>query len=164
MTWNPDMDNVEMDAWRYSGDVNLEEGGLFWKPIGDDMADAVEVHPLPGNPSADYEDEAWRIGWDGHIYMNPDQMKSNVGNLGYEVHSDGFVNAQGNTLTGDDAYAVMVDAYYGHVGMEGHQIITVTRADLTEAGLTLHEYVSEHAEMGPNVPATRPEPEELPSP
>jgi hypothetical protein len=58
--------------WNYSGDINLEYGGLFWREDGaDDYVCAVEVTPCSeaGGPN-----NAWWVE-EGTIYLPTDQDK-----------------------------------------------------------------------------------------
>lgn len=59
------------NVWNYTGDLNLEYGGLFWlyDPIMPDCVEAVEVEP------DDRCDRVFIKTW-GSIYFSPDRWNS----------------------------------------------------------------------------------------
>jgi hypothetical protein len=90
-----------MHKWQYRGDVDLREGGLFWKEDdADDYVLAVEVIPCSAAGGPD------NLFWinEGSIYITPERAKSALEGYG--------------TAYADATRADIVEAIMSHYGME----------------------------------------------
>lgn len=68
-------------GWKYSGDLNLECGGFYWKDEGDvDFVMAVEITPCSdaGGPDNLFYVE------EGSIYFHPDKYTDYLSTIGME--------------------------------------------------------------------------------
>ncbi len=90
-----------MSKWNYRGDVNLCEGGYYWREDdADDYVVAVEVIPCSAAGGPD------NLFWinEGSIYITPERAKNAL--EGYDI------------AYADATRADIVDAIMGHYGME----------------------------------------------
>lgn len=103
--------------WNYNGDVDLKEGGYFWRMDSptDDFATAVEVTP---ESVIDGPNNVFMIET-GSIYFNPETRKSALDCCGYEDNDE---------LTID----MLVDAYKSYAGIEcdGRDVIQIGPQDV----------------------------------
>ena len=99
-----------MAKWHYNGDINLEQGGYFWRMINpdDDFAEIVDVIPesAMGGPENVFIIER------GSVYFNPETRKEALKCCGY---------ADDETLT----IGMLVDAYKAYSGVEGDYSVVI---------------------------------------
>lgn len=115
--------------WNYSGDMNLEHGGFFWKVTpGDDFAEAVEVipHSDVGGP-----DCMWWVH-KGSIYLpeDMDKRRSALACCGYSLTDTGDVeDGTGTVYSLDtlDGMTLLVDAFNAYHGIERDHVDTVVQ-------------------------------------
>ena len=90
-----------MYDWQYRGDVNLSEGGYFWREDGaDDYVVVVEIIPCSAAGGPD------NLFWinEGSIYITPERAKTALEGVYEPDH--------------EPTRADIVDAIMGHYGME----------------------------------------------
>ena len=90
-----------MTQWQYRGDVDLREGGLFWREDGaDDYVLAVEVIPCSAAGGPD------NLFWieEGSIYITPERAKQALAGVYGPDH--------------EPTRADIVEAIMSHYGME----------------------------------------------
>ncbi len=95
-----------MAKWNYRGDVNLTEGGYFWRhnQPNDDYADIIEVMPDANMGGAD---NVFHV-FVGTVYI-PDDMekrKTALDCIGYEGDPK------------DATFETLVDALFAYMGMD----------------------------------------------
>jgi len=99
-----------MAKWNYNGDMNLENGGYFWRMNNpdDDYADIVDVvsESEMGGPDNIFLIEV------GTVYFNPKTRKSALDCCGY---------ADDETLT----TSLLIDAYKAYGGVEGDYSVVI---------------------------------------
>ncbi len=106
--------------WQYNGDLNIEEGGLFFREDGfDDYVTAIRVTPCSdgGGPSNLFHIET------GSIYFSPDKLESALDIIG--------VKPADATVT-DKAIAFC--AYYGidRDSYNGERVVRIGDAEEVE--------------------------------
>lgn len=98
-----------MAKWNYCGDVNLTEGGYFWKQDqpNNDCVDMVEVFPDANMGGAD---NVFHV-FVGSMYITDDmeKRKSALDCVGYEGDPK------------DATFETLVDALFAYMGMEGSE-------------------------------------------
>lgn len=129
------------DTWFYSGDMHLENGGLFYM-VGDPVQ-AVEVTPSPETYDADWEDEEWWIQMDGDIYVSEENLESALSTCGYFTVANGIGDCTGGIMTGLEARQRLIEAFHAYGGVEGATQLVVSRRELKERGQSLAEYVQQ---------------------
>lgn len=106
--------------WKYSGDMDLEYGGLFWRAgLHDDYVDAVRVTPCSdaGGPDNLFYIET------GSIYMPRDKAAVALDTCGYRI---GYVDPKhirvmdctGAIMSKANSRALLVDAFAAYHGIE----------------------------------------------
>ena len=113
--------------WRYSGDMDIREGGFFWRPSSRDpfpqadYVDAVRVTPCSdaGGPDNVYLIES------GSIYIPRDKYESALECCGYDLMTGprGALMIQGGTgesvhVDSPQGRAMLVDAFLAYHGVE----------------------------------------------
>lgn len=129
--------------WRYSGDMNLEHGGLFWRPGSRDPfpeADYVEAVQVTPCTDAGGPDNLFCIE-SGSIYMPRDGYETALDSCGYTLHVTEYgthklIDASGARLLLNSGHglALLVDAFWGYGGMErdamnGERYVQIGRPD-----------------------------------
>lgn len=104
--------NLNSRRWNYSGDINLEYGGLFWREDGsEDYVCAVRVTPCSdaGGPSNKFHIEH------GSIFLwNPgDKQRESA------LECIGSNSAKLATLAPRHARAALVEAVCAYAGLDG---------------------------------------------
>lgn len=120
-----------MPRWNYSGDMNLEYGGLFWREDGaDDYVLAVKVTPCSdaGGP-----DNLFHIEH-GSIYLGTDvkRHKSALDCCGYKLADDGtMTDGAGGTFTKKQARARLVEAMDAYCGLDNRteHVVQIGKAE-----------------------------------
>ena len=140
------------EGWEYNGDINLEEGGLFYRLEDDpkDWPEAVQVMPHPANPGRDHDDESW-IVFPGVIPMPEDRLVEALACSGYEIDGDGIRTPTGETHLGEAARRLTIEACHGYMGIEEGEWSggEVTRAELNALGTNLEGLVARDCLRGP---------------
>lgn len=106
--------------WNYSGDVDLEYGGLFWREAGaHEYVEAVRVTPCSdaGGPNNVFHVES------GSIYMPRERYGAALDTCGYKVGRAWETGAQvidgtGKALDARASRALIVDAFACYHGVE----------------------------------------------
>ena len=119
--------------WNYTGDVNIEHGGVFFQSLDDDSIRAVAITPCS---SAGGPDNLFLIE-DGFIYVgDAERIASALTVCGYTL--DVVPDIEGETYrinTGDGTFPVssvaglclLVDAFMGSSGVEASRAEIVVR-------------------------------------
>jgi hypothetical protein len=111
--------------WHYSGDINLEHGGYFWKEDGaDDYVLAVRVTPC--NDAGGLDNMYWVE--QGSIYLPNDSEKRKRA-----LDCCGWIN------TDKPSRAMLIDAFLAYQGMEpdcvaGTTIVSIGKPEEGRSG------------------------------
>jgi hypothetical protein len=109
-------------TWHYSGDVNIIEGGFYWRipPSGfTDYVEAVEVFSFPED-----EDNVFRIN-EGIIFMPAEKLVNALSCCGYSITPLGHIQTAISIET--DTLPLLVDAYHTYWGIDDTSFLsTVT--------------------------------------
>lgn len=105
------------DKWNYTGDMNIENGGLFWKgESSDDYVEVVEVTPCSdaGGP-----DNLFHVAT-GTLYMPHDKRQDALDTCGYKLVDGGILDCTGEVHPLDTLHGqtLLVDAFRGSHGIE----------------------------------------------
>lgn len=118
---------TQRNPWNYSGDINIEHGGMFWREDGaEDYVLAVRVTPCSdaGGPNNLYDIET------GSIYLPPEPAKvaSAVSCVGYTINANGDLETGREVLKkGSREYRwLIVEAFCAYAGID-RDIETVVR-------------------------------------
>lgn len=95
--------------WNYTGDVNLAEGGLYWRRGDDEFVDAIQVFPYPGT------DNVFGIVED-IIWMPDDKLDLALECCGYKLVDGKLVDGTGQVH--DDWFDLKVDAFFSYHGLD----------------------------------------------
>ena len=113
--------------WDYSGDIKLESGGMFFKPLQDGMIEAVIVTPVSdaGGPDNKFLIESGSL----HAGEEPDAWQESLDVCGYSVtHTPGADGGYWSIVDGMGAahsvktrhgMALLADAVRGCKGIDG---------------------------------------------
>lgn len=96
-------------GWTYQGDVNIREGGFYWRPLYDDCVECVEVSPTS-------DDTVFEIREDS-IYIPEDKYETALQTCGYTwlPKSRQIIDCTGHAHT--DILPLLVDAFYAYWGL-----------------------------------------------
>ncbi|QIV65815.1 hypothetical protein Cp1R7AA1_025 [Mesorhizobium phage Cp1R7A-A1] len=122
--------------WNYSGDINREYGGFYWREDGaDDYVRAVRITPCSdaGGPDNLYSIEQ------GSIYIPADHAKrlSAISMFGYTMDANGVVtDTTGTVATPEQARMYIVEAMLAYHGIESDSdtILQIGRAQENNPG------------------------------
>jgi len=108
-----------MARWNYSGDINLEYGGLFWRKDGNatDYVLAIEVTPCSNGGGPDNK----FVVVDGSIYLPENKYQAALDCCGYKLDENGnIVDCLGDVhKKGSKGYwFLLVDAFRAYHGVE----------------------------------------------
>lgn len=92
--------------WHYTGDIDLQNGGLYWKlnRLFDDYVEAVEVQGT--------------TVYVGTIYMPEDKLETALETCGYRIQHGCIVDCTGKFHA--DQLPLKVDAFYAYWGLNEH--------------------------------------------
>lgn len=159
--------DIDLPVWHYSGDVNLEHGGVFFQisefedmaPAAmEGLAYAVSVQPHPE------EEDTWIVQNDGQVFIDPGKMDQALRTCGYELSGDGILDGQGAVITGQEAALLVFDAFHAYHGIENAITIHVDRKYLEDVGMSLEAWVRDAILSEPYCTILRPHPEKTPEP
>lgn len=97
--------------WNYVGDINLSEGGYFWRIGSADWVECVEIIPDSGLNGADNVFHV--IGGSMHISDDPAKRKQVLDCTGFK----------GDVTSAD--WPELVDAFHAYYGIERDSVTTV---------------------------------------
>lgn len=137
----------EDDVWYYCGDINLEEGGVFYTLS--DNCSAVDVIPYDDN-----EDERCWYVIEDKIFVDDNHLESALKNIGYKA-SEGMTSVTdtlGGSVTGLDARRLVIEAFHAYRGLDdSSNPIFVKESDLDDKKLAQYihdEYLGNEVVIG----------------